>query len=82
METHPWEGVMKVEKFPNTRKHSHRRFCGEFWNLGGQHYREEKKKNPQITHLVTTPSREVGWILASASSEQGLNREAQAACTG
>ena len=42
----------------------------------------KKKKNPQITHLVTTPSREVGWILASASSEQGLNREAQAACTG
>ena len=36
---------MKEEKFPNTRKPSHRRVCWEFWNLGGQHNREEKK-NP------------------------------------
>ena len=82
METHPWEGVMKVDKFTNTRKPSHWWFCGKFWNLGGQHNREEKKKNPQITPLATTPSREVGWTLASASSEWGLNREAQAACIG
>ena len=44
MKTHPGEGVVKEEKFLNTRKPSHLRVCGEFWNLGGQHYREEKKK--------------------------------------
>ena len=33
METHPGEGVVKEEKFPNTRKPSHQQVCGEFWNL-------------------------------------------------
>ena len=42
METHPGEGVVK--KFPYSKKPSHRRVCGEFWNLRGQHNREEKKK--------------------------------------
>ena len=41
METHPGEGVIKEEKFPNTRKPSHWQVCGEFWNLRGQHNREE-----------------------------------------
>ena len=41
-ETRPGEGVVKEEKFPNTRKPSHRQVCGEFWNLRGQHNREEK----------------------------------------
>ena len=36
METHHEEGVMKEEKFPNTRKPSHQRVGGEFWNLRGQ----------------------------------------------
>ena len=68
---------MKEEKFLNTRKPSHQRVCGEFWNLRVQHNWEEKKKqNPQITHLTATPSREVAQMLASAISEQGLNREA------
>ena len=40
-EIHPREGVLKGEKFPNIRKHSHRRVCGEFWNLRGQHNQEE-----------------------------------------
>ena len=44
-ETHPREGLVKEEKFPNTRKPSHGRVCGEFWNLRGQHNQEEKKKN-------------------------------------
>ena len=48
METHPAEEVMKEEKFPNTRKPSHRQVCGEFWNLRGQHNREGKK-NKQTT---------------------------------
>ena len=66
---------MKGEKFPNTRKPSHQRACGEFWNLGGQHTREGKKKRTQSL-------REVAQSLAFASSEQGLNREAQAGCIG
>ena len=41
METHTREGVMNVEKFPNTKKPSHWWVCGEFWNLGGQHNWEE-----------------------------------------
>ena len=61
METHPREGVMKEEKFPNTRKPSHRQVCREFWNLRGEHNQEEenekkKTKTPQVTHLTTTPS--------------------------
>ena len=44
MEIHPGKGVLKEKKFPNTRKHSHRQVCGEFWNLRGQHNREEKNK--------------------------------------
>ena len=45
MEIHPGEGVVKEEKFPNTRKPFHRRVCGEFWNLRGQHNQEGKKKS-------------------------------------
>ena len=44
METHPGEGVVKEEKFPNTRKPSHQWVCVEFWNLRGQHNQEEKEK--------------------------------------
>ena len=43
METHPGEGVVKEEKIPNTRKPSHQRISGEFWNLRGQHNQEENK---------------------------------------
>ena len=42
METCPGEGIMKEEKFPRSRKLSHRWVCGEFWNLRKQHNREEK----------------------------------------
>ena len=38
----PRKGVIKEEKFPNTRKPSHWRVCGEFWNLRAQHNWEEK----------------------------------------
>ena len=63
METHPGEEVMK-EKFPNSRRPSHRCACGEFWNLSGQHNGErEKKTNPQNTCLTTTASGEVAQIL-------------------
>ena len=44
MEAHLREGGMK-KKFLNSRKPSHWQVCGEFWNLGGQHNWEEKKKS-------------------------------------
>ena len=36
-ETCPGEGIMKEEKVPYSRKPSHSKVCGEFWNLRGQH---------------------------------------------
>ena len=47
METQPGEGVMKEEKFPNSRKPSHRHVCEEF--LESQRATqpgEKKKKKP------------------------------------
>ena len=41
MEICPRKGVLKEKKFPNTRKHSHWQISGKFWNLRGQHNREE-----------------------------------------
>ena len=76
METHPGEGGMKEEKFPHSRKCSHRWVCGEFWNLRGQHNQEgEKMKQNKITttkqtqkiHLTAT-AREVVQTLTSATS--------------
>ena len=70
METCPGEGVVKEEKFPNSRKPSHQQVCGSFGisegNITG---RGKKKKNPQSTHLTKTPSREVAQTLASVTSE-------------
>ena len=36
---------MKEDKFPNSRKPSHQRIFGEFWNLRGKDNWEGKKKN-------------------------------------
>ena len=72
------------EKFPNSRKPSNRRVCGEFWNLRGQHNQEGKKKinkTPQITCLTATP-REVAQMPVSGTSKWGLNREILVACLG
>ena len=82
METHPREGVVKEETFPNSRKPSHWQVCGEFWNLRGQHNREWENKNPQNMHLTATPSGEVAQTLAPTTSKRGLNREEWAACLG
>ena len=79
-ETRPREGVVKEEKFPNTRKPSHQRVCGEFWNLRGKHNRGcGGGTNTKNTHLTATPSGEVAQMLASTTSKQGLNREVQTA---
>ena len=43
MELHPRKGVLKREKFPNTRKHSYCQVCAEPWNHRGQHNQEEKQ---------------------------------------
>ena len=69
METHPGEEIVKEEKFPNSRKPSHRWVCGEFWNLRGQQNQEEK--TPQNMCLTTTPSREVTQTLMSATGQRG-----------
>ena len=47
---------MKEEKFPHSRKPSHRRVCGEFGGLRRQHNQEKKKKkkNPQNTCVTAT----------------------------
>ena len=70
MDTHPGEGVLKEEKFSNTRKLSHWRVCGEFWNLRGHYNQEEKinKYNSQIMCLTATPSGEVAQNLPSTTS--------------
>ena len=44
--------------------------------------REKKTPHTQIIQPSTTPGREVAQMLASASSELGMNREAWAACLG
>ena len=49
METHPGEGVVKEEMFPNIRKPSHWWVCKEFWNLRGQHNQQGKNKNKKPT---------------------------------
>ena len=50
MENCTGEGVVKEEKFPNTRKPSHQQVCGEFWNLREQHNREEKINKTHRLH--------------------------------
>ena len=77
METHPGKGILKEEKFPNTRKLSHRWVHGGFWNLRGQHNWEENKnqKTPQMTRLIATPRGEVAQTLAFTTSQQVLNRD-------
>ena len=79
METHPGKGNMK-EKFPNSRKPSHRRVCGELGISEGNITRRRKKQNKtQNMCLTATASRKVVQMLTSATNEQGLEREEWAA---
>ena len=83
-ETHPGEGVVKEEKFPNSRKPSRWWLCGQFWNLRGLHNQEEKKKNKNPTEY--TPNRNfqrrssLVTGMHPAPAIGGLDREAWAAC--
>ena len=46
------EGVVKEEKFPHSRKSSHRCVCEEFWNLRRQHNQEKKQTNKKNTEYT------------------------------
>ena len=59
METRTGEGIVKEEKFPNSKKPSHQRVCGEFWNLRGQHNWEENTHTH--THTEYTPNHNFQW---------------------
>ena len=61
------------EKFPNSKKPSHRRVCRELGisesNVTGREKRK-KKKNPQNMRLTATASREVAQMLKSATESR------------
>ena len=79
MEFCPGKGVLKREKFPNTRKPSHCRICAEPWKHRGQHTREEKKnkqlKPTDCEPYGNSPSGEAAQTPASTISKRGLGRE-------
>ena len=82
MEFLPGKGVLKREKFPNTRKPSHCRICAELWKHRGQHKREGKKKNKQLKiadcePYGDSPSGEAAQTPAHGISKWGLGREAR-----
>ena len=61
-ETHTREGVVKKEKFPNTRKPSHQWSVGSFGISEGNITRRgkyPKNKTHRICALTTTPSGEI-----------------------
>ena len=68
--THPREGVVKEQKFPNTRKPSRQQVCGSFGISEGNITGREKRKNPQNMRLTATPSREVAQTLSSATGSR------------
>ena len=79
MEFHPRKGVLKREKFPNTRKPSHCRICAELWKHRGEHNRE-KKINKQLKiadckPYGNSPSGEAAQTPAHGISNRGLGRE-------
>ena len=82
METHPGEGVVKEEKFPNTGNPLTGRSVGTFGISEGNITWIKRKKKTQIMRLTATPRGEVAQMLVPTSSEQGLNREVWAACLG
>ena len=69
---------MKAEKFPHSRKSSHRQVFGEFWNLRGQHNQGVDGKPTEYAPTATA-SQEVAQRLASVTGKQGWGREVRAA---
>ena len=51
-EFRPWKGVLKREKFPNTRKHSHCRVCAEPWKHRGQQGGKINKQGGNIINKI------------------------------
>jgi len=66
---------VEKEKFPHNRKPSHRCVSGELWNLRGHHNQKGKIKTQNMC-LTTNTSGEVAQMLACATTELGLGREA------
>ena len=65
-------GVEKEEKFPRSRKPSHKQVCESFGISEGnitERGKKKKRKKPHRISLTTTSSREVAQMLASATSE-------------
>ena len=55
---------MKEEKFPNTKKPSYWRVCGDIWNLRGQHNWERGKTHTHThthTHTDYIPNHNSQW---------------------
>ena len=80
-EFRPRKGVLKREKFPNTRKPFHCRICAELWKHRGQHKREEKRnkqlKIADCEPYGNSPSGEAAQTPAHGISKRGLGREAR-----
>ena len=76
-ETHLREGVVKEEKFPYSRKPSHRCVCQKFGTSKGTITKRKEKKNPQNMCLTTITSgdRKVAQTLTSTNREWGLGRK-------
>ena len=80
MDTHLGEGVVKGEKFQNTRKPSHWWVCGSFGVSEGNVSRKRKKKKHKNMHITTTPTGEVAQTLPFTTSEWRLDRVAWPEC--
>ena len=83
MELQPGKRVLKREKFPNNREHSHCRICAEPWKHRGQHnWKEKINKQLKPTDYEPSgksPSGEAVQTSVPTTSKWGLGREARAA---
>ena len=82
METRPGEGVVKEEKFPNSRKPSHRRVCGSFGiSEGNKTGRQTHTHTHTHTHTKYVPNCNCQWRSSPGARirHQGLDKEARAA---
>ena len=82
MELCPRKGVLKREKFPNTRKHSHCQVCAKPWKHRGQHNGGKINKQLKPTYYEpnsNSPSGEAMQVPAPTTSNWELGREARAA---